>query len=193
MTQITSGTLSANTPYIFEASNDMWSITFPNVQVSIGADPQTAGSGFTFHGTYEQKVWEASSDEVQNGTIYGFMMSDNDGQAAGQFVKARRRTVLRPFSCWLEYNGNLSGTQTSQAPLRSATGSDASSAASELPDVIEIMWVNADGTTETTGVIDTRTGTLNDDDAWYDLFGRKINGKPTKPGLYINNGKKVHM
>ena len=31
----------------------------------------------------------------------------------------------------------------------------------------------------------------NSDDAWYSLDGRKLNGKPTKKGLYINNGKKV--
>ena len=28
-------------------------------------------------------------------------------------------------------------------------------------------------------------------DVWYDLFGRKLNGKPTQPGMYILNGKKV--
>ena len=27
--------------------------------------------------------------------------------------------------------------------------------------------------------------------AWYDLFGRKLNGKPTVPGIYMNNGKKI--
>ena len=27
--------------------------------------------------------------------------------------------------------------------------------------------------------------------AWYDLSGRKLQGKPTKSGVYINNGKKV--
>ena len=28
-------------------------------------------------------------------------------------------------------------------------------------------------------------------DVWYDMFGRKLNGKPTQPGMYILNGKKV--
>jgi hypothetical protein len=28
-------------------------------------------------------------------------------------------------------------------------------------------------------------------EAWYDLNGRKLNGKPTKKGLYIHNGRKV--
>ena len=28
-------------------------------------------------------------------------------------------------------------------------------------------------------------------DGWYDLNGRKLQGKPTKKGIYIHNGKKV--
>lgn len=27
--------------------------------------------------------------------------------------------------------------------------------------------------------------------AWFDLFGRKLNGKPTVPGIYMNNGMKI--
>ena len=30
-----------------------------------------------------------------------------------------------------------------------------------------------------------------DDDDWYDLLGRKLSGKSTAPGMYINNGKKI--
>lgn len=26
---------------------------------------------------------------------------------------------------------------------------------------------------------------------WFDLFGRKLPGKPTAPGWYINDGKKI--
>jgi hypothetical protein len=28
-------------------------------------------------------------------------------------------------------------------------------------------------------------------DAWYTLDGRRLTGKPTAKGLYINNGRKV--
>ena len=45
---------------------------------------------------------------------------------------------------------------------------------------------------EETGITAT---TLTDgtkaDDAWYTLDGRRLNGKPTKSGVYVNNGKKV--
>ena len=48
------------------------------------------------------------------------------------------------------------------------------------------------GDSETTGILST-TNLTNDtnSDAWYDLSGRRLNGKPTQKGLYINNGCKV--
>ena len=44
-----------------------------------------------------------------------------------------------------------------------------------------------------TGVdtIDNGQLTMDNDGSWYSIDGRKLNGKPTKPGLYINGGKKV--
>ncbi len=48
---------------------------------------------------------------------------------------------------------------------------------------------------ETTGIVPIENGKWiidNGADAgWYDLSGRKLQSKPTKKGLYINNGKKV--
>ena len=32
---------------------------------------------------------------------------------------------------------------------------------------------------------------FSEDEVWYSIQGIKLNGKPTKPGLYIRNGKKV--
>lgn len=185
MTEITDATsLQANTPYIFEASNDLLNITFPNVDISIGSDPKTApsGAGFTFHGTYAEKIWEATSDEVTQGKIYGFMAQDNDGQTTGQFVKARRKTILRPFSCWLEYNGDLSGTQNSAA-RRTTRSADET-----LPDVIDIVWLSA--APSTTGIHAAEAAPVRSDD-WYSLDGRRLSVKPSVKGVYINNGRKV--
>ncbi|MBQ3753478.1 MAG: hypothetical protein II864_08035 [Prevotella sp.] len=47
---------------------------------------------------------------------------------------------------------------------------------------------------ETTGIISIDNGQLiidNSMDAWYTLDGRRLTGKPTAKGLYINNGRKV--
>lgn len=191
MTEITDpASLQANTPYIFEASNDLLNITFPWVDISIGSDPKTApsGAGFTFHGTYAEKTWEATSDEVTQGKIYGFMAQDNDGQTVGQFVKARRKTILRPFSCWLEYTGtgDLTDTNpTSQAAARRTTRGEGET----LPDVIDIVWVSALGST--TGIHAADAVTTQHNDAWYSLDGRRLSGEPSVKGVYINNGRKV--
>ena len=32
---------------------------------------------------------------------------------------------------------------------------------------------------------------MHNEDVWYDLQGRKLEGKPTEPGVYIYKGKKV--
>jgi hypothetical protein len=190
MTEITSGSLSANTPYIFEATSDVWSMTFGGVAVNISNDPKTApdGQNFVFHGTYEQKIWEKTSDEVQNGTIYGFMMEDNGDHLVGQFVRASKRTSLRPFSCWLEYAGELTGTQTAARRKVSAE---------ELPDVIEIEWLSAEDASGM-GIVDIKSdshdsGIANSPErqGWYSLDGRRLAGKPSAKGMYINNGKKI--
>jgi len=36
-----------------------------------------------------------------------------------------------------------------------------------------------------------RSIVFSEDEVWYSIQGIKLNGKPTKPGLYIRNGKKV--
>lgn len=50
-----------------------------------------------------------------------------------------------------------------------------------------------DGDGETTGIISVNGSgfTVNGSDSWYTLDGRRLQGKPTQRGIYINNGKKV--
>ena len=189
MTEVTSGPLSANTPYIFEATSDVWSMTFGGSEVNISEYPETvdATAGFTFHGTYEKKHWDANDDDVKNGHIYGFLMEDSEDDPTrkeGMFVKAKYNTNVRPFSCYLEYNGELTGTETTARRKASAE---------ELPDVIEIEWKSAsEAPGETTGIDELRIKNLElRDDAWYSLDGRRLSGKPSVKGLYIHNGKLV--
>ena len=50
------------------------------------------------------------------------------------------------------------------------------------------------GDDEATGIISIENGKLkieNDADTWYSLDGRKLQGKPSRAGVYINNGKKA--
>ena len=49
-------------------------------------------------------------------------------------------------------------------------------------------WIDASRPTGIRTVADVRN---MKDDAWYDLSGRKLNGKPTRKGVYVYQGKKV--
>ena len=172
--------ITANTPYIFEPTQDIDAATgidFGIVAIDLGSDPKTAdgSAGFTFHGTYAEKTWEADDAAVTGGKIYGFMAQDNDGQQTGQFVRARRKTILRPFSCYLEYSGDLTGTR--------ATRDEGET----LPDVIDIVWLPAPGST--TGIRTAQAAPARSD-GWYTIDGRRLTGRPAQKGLYIHNGRK---
>ena len=48
------------------------------------------------------------------------------------------------------------------------------------------------GDDEATGILTTNlTNSTNSSNEWYSLDGRMLNGKPSRAGVYINNGKKV--
>ncbi|MBR1543796.1 MAG: hypothetical protein IJ626_02750, partial [Muribaculaceae bacterium] len=42
-----------------------------------------------------------------------------------------------------------------------------------------------------TGITSLEADTKTGDNAWYTIDGRRLNGKPTQCGIYINNGKKI--
>ena len=53
---------------------------------------------------------------------------------------------------------------------------------------INIDW----GDSEASGITTTDlTNDKNSDGAWYDLSGRRLSGKPTQHGIYINGGQKI--
>lgn len=47
------------------------------------------------------------------------------------------------------------------------------------------------GDDKTTDISTTKSETRNNADGWYSIDGRRLAGKPTKRGIYINNGLKV--
>ena len=78
-----------------------------------------------------------------------------------QFVWVKEALPVAANKCWLEI-------------LNSANAAPA----------MTIVFGEATGI----GVIDNGQRTSGD---WYDLNGRKLEGRPTKKGVYINNGRKV--
>lgn len=62
-------------------------------------------------------------------------------------------------------------------------------ALNDIPDGDELLISFDEVPTGIESVQDSRFKVQGSD--WYDLFGRKLNSKPTQPGMYILNGKKI--
>jgi hypothetical protein len=204
-TMTESATLHANTPYLMMPNNNLNS---GKVTIGLNSNPvtlntTTAGessvttdaSDWEFKGSYEERHWYDGTDGVhaashadEIGKVYGFAATSGkatDGVtdiAAGQFVRFVSGAWIRPTRCYLIYNGT--GTPGAGARNKRAA------AGGELPDKITVRLIGLNGTTTAIGTLDTKTGELSFDE-WYSLDGRRLDGKPTKSGVYINNGKKI--
>ena len=207
MEEPSTGSLTANTPYLF-MPDDATTMTFPNIVSMTGGvvtlQPTTANDGlyggattdaaWNFHGTYKRKTWTSSDSDKD----YGFAArsgTEAGGAAtveAGQFVRFATGAWMNPMRCYLSYVGT-SEPAPSRGLTRSASGDN-------LPASITVRLVSRNGEITSIGTLDTMTGEMSFD-GWYTLDGVKLSGKPSTKGIYIrstfgrlqgkNNGKKV--
>jgi hypothetical protein len=193
-TMTETATLQANTPYLLMPNNELvdgkvtFNLNWGTVTLNTTGGGNCLASdaeGWVFHGTYSKKLW----NEVETHD-YGFAATSGksaDGQKdveAGQFVRLTTGASAKPMRCYLSYVG---GPNQARALTRGAAATD-----EELPSSIIVRLVGASGETTAIGTLDTTTGEVSfDSEAWYTLDGVRLSGKPTKKGLYINNGKKV--
>ncbi len=193
MNEVTTGTLTANTPYLFMPTGT--SMTFTGgatLNTNGGGNRVTAdpGSHWKFKGTYEYMKWTTDTNDpdynadrkAEIGSVYGFAGVAKTDINVGDFVKVASGAKIRPMGCYLLWSDE---PNASRAAARDA-------ATEELPQSITVRLVSADGEVTGIGEIDTKTGEVTfDSEAWYTLNGVRLSGKPTKKGLYIMNGKKV--
>lgn len=187
----TAASLTANTPYMFmpattgevtfvgTASNFTYDLTGADVD-----DPDVTDGKWNLIGTYATKQWDGTHNTGEIGSVYGFAAQSHNGGSytvnPGDFVKAMAGASIAPFRAYLKYTAPVSN-----APRRGA-------AEETLPSRMTVRLVNADGDVTAIGTIDTKTGEIRfDSEAWYTLDGRRLNGKPSVKGMYINNGKKI--
>lgn len=170
--------LAANTPYLLEASES--TISFNNqspltLNTTTGTKSITFGN-WAFRGTYSYIEYADSLQLI--GRAYGFAGQNNDGIKIGEFVKVGSGAWTVPMRAYLVY------IEDNSSP-KSAAG-----AAFDLPETMEVVIVNSEGKSIGGGTLNTVTGEIRMD-RWYDLQGRKLNGKPTTKGTYYHNGKRV--
>ena len=193
MTSNTAASLTANTPYMFKPAATS-EVSFSGTASSFDPtstyssdvvyDPVVTGGKWNLIGTYESRQWDSSNNTGEIGSVYGFAAQNYDGSSytvnPGDFVKAMAGASIAPFRAYLKYTAPVSN-----APRRGA-------AEEALPSRMTVRLVNADGDVTAIGTIDTKTGEIRfDSEAWYTLDGRRLNGKPSVKGMYINNGKKI--
>ena len=152
------------------------------------------GSHWTFRGTYEYMKWTTETGDpdynadraAEIGRAYGFAGVAKDGLSLGDFVKVTNGAKIRPMSCYLLWN-DIPNSANARSFTRGAAATD-----EELPQRITVRLVGSNGETTAIGTLDTKTGEMTfDSEAWYTLDGVRLSGKPSKKGLYINNGRKI--
>ena len=138
-------------------------MTFNGVTIDAEDRSVTSADGkVTFKGTYQPIVWDSKDRSIL------FLGAQN--------------TLYYPQPS----GGNSPSIGAFRAYFQLADGITAV----DPVDGIRAFMLNF-GDSETSGIITTNSMNItNGAAAWYTLDGRKLNGKPTKKGLYINNGRK---
>ena len=178
-------TTLANKPYLF-MPNATGEVVFNGTASATILAGTTVSGDWTFHGTYSYLSYGSAPF---NGTVFGFAATSgtaSDGVSAvevGQFVKAADGAFIQPFRAYLTYSGS---NQVFHAP-----GRDRSST-SDIPDRINVRLIGSDGNITAVGTIDPVTGDVVIEH-WYDINGRDVEGTPSSPGIYLNNGGKKVM
>ena len=185
MDEVSGDKLSAGTPYLFKPAggaevafqNDAYTVPSGGIQ----AATHTTVGDWTFAGTYTKRTWTSGQT-----LLYGFTAADY--KESGQTIDATQVGSFKrydsgycdAFRCYLWASSSLPTT------ARSVNGSS-----NVLPDTLKVVLVSASGETTGIGTLDAKTGEVTFGDEWFSLDGQKLDGKPTKKGIYINNGRKV--
>ena len=177
--------LKANKPYIFIADQETKNIEFNlSGPVSLSTDVMNPSvhNGWAFKGVYEKVTFNA--DHPDWTYAYGYSNETKRNVTKGSFVRFKtsgfEKIDLAPMRAYLVYEKTLA---------KSASMDDNINVGS-LPEFIDVEIVGKNGLAIGGGVLNTTTGELKMD-RWYDLRGRKLNGKPTTQGTYYYNGKRI--
>ena len=163
--------IEANTPYLIcmpnnkvypSAYNQVGNVTFVSSNVTVPETHPHEGSGAGVMLIPAFQNQDASPD------IYTLNVGEaRDSYAEGSVFISNYRSV-RPFQAYAVHTSQARGEDSRYIPLTSIGGGDG----------------------DTTGIMEIENGKLNIE-SWYSLDGRRLNAKPTKKGVYIQNGKKV--
>lgn len=173
------GSLEANTPYIFKPSATALAVSgSANVNaVSISTNATATDGNWAFCGTYEKVSW-ATDDDFGGATIYGYAANDyGDKVKAGDFVKVKAgNSYINPCRAYLKYTGG--------------TAAKGFKTQATLPDRLTVRLVDSDGTTTDIDSVKGEEETVKNPTR-HNLAGQRV-GSGYK-GIVIMNGKKTYI
>ncbi len=174
------GTLVANTPYLVQPTADGQLVFNGGTTLRTNDEhgSSVADGEWEFRGSYRYILFGDSTHLI--GRAYGFAGQERDGYKVGEFAKMGSKAWIPAMRAYLVYNDGSSSAKSAVG------GTDLS----ELPETMDVILVDEKGTTIGGGTVNMVTGQFRMDH-WYDLQGRKLQGKPTTKGTYYHNGKMV--
>lgn len=180
MTEVSGTEITAGTPYMFVPAGSGAAV-FENAAFTVPSEGFTAAGktdvgGWAFTGTYTKQTWASGQTR-----LYGF--AGKNFQTGG--------TNLNDIGAFRRFDYGTTGAFRCYLMAPGAAGTRGNGAA--LPESMRVVLKGADGSITGIGTIDTMTGeaTLDGNGPWYTLGGQYLQGKPSRPGIYIHNGKKV--
>ena len=154
--------IEANHPYIIKVSSPVTQFSVENVDIDPADEPSVDCDGMKVG-----KIWYFNSfvgTYVANTTVENLCLF----LSGGQFYYSKGLTKMKAFRGYFDFIYALSSVENAAGAKFGLVIND-----------------------ETTGIDNSQLSTVNSNDGWYTLDGIKLNGEPTKKGIYIHNGKKV--
>ena len=158
-------TIEAGKPYIIKwASGSNFTPTFTGVTVSSAAPNDVIGVAANFHGIYTPY---STGGENKSMLYLG---------ASNKLYYPNDNMTINAFRAYFTLNGIEAGPASSSAPA-----------------AVRAFVLNFGDGDGATGILSLSADSKDSEDnaAWYDMQGRRLSGKPTASGIYINNGNKI--
>jgi hypothetical protein len=169
--------LSSNTPVMITRNPDF-------------ANDTTSTYAMIYY-NYNEQLWNVYPDNILKGSDVDTLTYGGD--------KYFRLSISSGYIGWYSDNSNFSAfpitAHHAWLPLTNEQVNTIKQASfiltSELYAKKVSTFFESEDEEETTGIDNASENSDSEEDVWYDLNGRRLQGKPEHWGVYINQGKKV--
>ena len=178
----TTNILEAGTPYLF-IPNTAEEITFQNNAYTVPAEGfyaagTTNHDNWHFKGTYENLTWPDGQTSLYGLAGTDFTPTGSEEVEVGSFVRFNAG-ITPAFRAYMYY-GSTEPSSSARTAVRNMTTAQ--------PDTMKVMLIGYNGKITEIGTIPVE---YKENGEWFTIDGRRLTGKPSTKGIYINGGRKI--